>query len=187
MYVQRIGRTISGAVFKSKGDYMIREDEKVYFTEEDKKNIHIKKYTTEELKAKEKQYKKNQNVRRSIFLMILLGAIALSVFFKSLAYPSYLVIAFMIFLIILYENIDRTDIKAVRRNYYFEVLVEEKLETETIIEQTLSPGSNITTFYPIRGRVLENDYYSMFYLEKEEYEKCRVGEKVRITVREEKL
>ena len=120
-------------------------------------------------------------------MMILLGAIALLVFVKSLAYPSYLVIAFMIFLIILYENIDRTDIKAVRRNYYFEVLVEEKLETETIIEQTLSPGSNITTFYPIRGRVLENDYFSMFYLEKEEYEKCRVGEKVRITVREEKL
>ena len=166
---------------------MIREGEKVYFTEEDKKNIYIKKYTAEELKAKEKQYKKNQNVRRSIFLIILLGAIALSVFFKSLTYPSYLVIAFMIFLIILYENIDRTDIKAVRRKYYFEVLVEEKLETETIIEQTLSPGSNITTFYPIRGRVLENDYFSMFYLEKEEYEKCRVGEKVRITVREEKL
>ena len=35
---------------------MIREGEKVYFTEEDKKNIHIKKYTTEELKAKEKQF-----------------------------------------------------------------------------------------------------------------------------------
>ena len=166
---------------------MIREDEKVYFTEEDKKNIYITKYIAEELKAKEKQYKKNQNVRRSIFLTILLGAIGLSVFVKSLVYPSYLVIAFMIFLIILYENIDKTDIKAVRRNYYFEVLVEEKLETETIIEQTLSPGSNITTFYPIRGRVLENDYFSMFYLEKEEYEKCRVGEKVRITVREEKL
>ena len=166
---------------------MIREDEKVYFTEEDKKNIYIMKYIAEELKAKEKQYKKNQNVRRSIFLTILLGAIGLSVFVKSLVYPSYLVIAFMIFLIILYENIDKTDIKAVRRNYYFEVLVEEKLETETIIEQTLSPGSNITTFYPIRGRVLENDYFSMFYLEKEEYEKCRVGEKVRITVREEKL
>ena len=166
---------------------MIREGEKVYFTEEDKKNIYIKKYTAEELKAKEKQYKKNQNVRRSIFFMIFLGAIALSVFVKSLVYPSYLVIAFMIFLIILYENIDRTDIKAVRRNYYFEVLVEEKLEIETIIEQTLSPGSNITTFYPIRGRVLENDYFSMFYLEKEEYEKCRVGETVRITVREEKL
>ena len=59
---------------------MIREGEKVYFTEEDKKNIYIKKYTAEELKAKEKQYKKNQNVRRSIFLIILLGAIALSVF-----------------------------------------------------------------------------------------------------------
>ena len=166
---------------------MIREGEKVYFTEEDKKNIYIKKYTEEELKAKEKQYKKNQNARRSVFFMILLGAIALSVFVKSLAYPSYLVIALMLFLIILYENIDRTDIKAVRRNYYFEVLVEEKLEIETIIEQTLSPGSNITTFYPIRGRVLENDYFSMFYLEKEEYEKCRVGETVRITVREEKL
>ena len=166
---------------------MIREGEKVYFTEEDKKNIHIKKYTEKELKTKEKQYKKNQNVRRSIFLIILLGAIALSVFVKPLKYPSYLVIAFMIFLIVLYEDIARIDIKAVRRKYYFEVLVEDKLETENIIEQTLSPGSHISTFYPIRGRVLENDYISMFYLDKEEYENCQIGENVRISVKDEKL
>ena len=50
---------------------MIREGEKVYFTEEDKKNIHIKKYTTEELKAKEKQYKKNQNARRKYYFEVL--------------------------------------------------------------------------------------------------------------------
>lgn len=166
---------------------MLREGEKVYFTEEDKKNIHIKKYTANELKTKEKQYKKKQNIRRCIFLIILLGAIMLSIFVKSVAYPSYIVIAFMIFLIILYEDIDRTDIKAVRRKYYFEVLVEEKLETENIIEQTFSPGTNITTFYPIQGRVLENNYLSRFYLEKEEYENCQVGENVRITVKGDKL
>lgn len=166
---------------------MIREDEKVYFTEEDKKNIHTKKYTEKELKEKEIQYRKNQNIRRSIFMMILLGAIALSIFVKSLKYPSYLVIVFMIFLIVLYEDIARTDIKAVRRKYYFEVLVEDKLETENIIEQTLSPGSNITIFYPIRGRVLEDDYFSLFYLDKEEYENCQIGEIVKISVKDEKL
>ncbi|MGN0428402.1 MAG: hypothetical protein ACI4F0_11420 [Agathobacter sp.] len=166
---------------------MIREGEEVYFTEEDKKNLYIKKYTAKELKTKEMQYKKKQNKRRSIFLLILVTAILLAIFVKSVAYPSYIVIVFMIFLIVLYEDIDRTDIKAVRRKYYFEVLVEEKFETENIIVQTLSPGTNVSTFYPVRGRVIENDYVSIFYLEREEYEDCRIGETVKISVKGDKL
>lgn len=166
---------------------MIREGEKVQFTEQDKQNIYIKKYTASELKIKEMQYRKRQNNRRCIFLFILVFAIGVSIFVETVKYPSDILAAFMIFLIVLYEYIDRININAVRRKYYIEILVEEKLQVETIIEQTLTPGSSVTTFYPIRGKIKETNYESIFYIEREEYEKADVGDFVRISMRGEKI
>ena len=161
---------------------MIREDDKIYFTEQDKQNIILKNYTKEELKVNEMSFKKKQNTRRVIFFIVLLIIISLLIFIKSIKYLLYIAIVFLIFLIILSEYIDIINIKAVRRKHYFEIIINEKMKKETYLEQTLSPGSKVSTFYPVKGTINGTNYKSIFYINEEQYNK-NIGEKIRITVK----
>ena len=165
---------------------MIRENDRIYFTEQDKQNVIIQKYTVEELKRNEKDFRTKRNRRRVFYLIILFIAIILSILIESIQYPSYIAIGFICFLIVLGEYIDRINIKAVRRKFYIEVLINEKLEIESYIEQTLSPGSKLSYFYPIKGTVSGSNYSSVFYVEKEQYE-ANVGDIIRISVKGDRL
>ena len=90
----------------------------------------------------------------------------------------------MFFLIILYEYIDRINLKAIRRKFYIEIIITEKMKVETVLEQTVNFGSKATMFFPIRGTDVETGYESVFYVEKEQYS-AEVGDKIRISVNSE--
>lgn len=122
---------------------MIRKEDNIFFTDQDKEKLSVKKYTTEELINNEKRFR---NKRRCAFLIFLVADIVLSILFKQIEYPLYIILAFMIFMTVLCEYIDRIDLKVVRRKFYIEILVKEKMKPETVLEQTLSPGSKATIF-----------------------------------------
>lgn len=165
---------------------MVRTENSVSFTDQDKESLSVKKYTAEELINNEREFKRERNKRRCVFLILLLADIVLLIFFKQIDYPLYIILAFMIFITVLYEDIDRTNLKAVRRKFYIEILVKEKMKPETVLEQTLSPGSKATTFFPIKGLDTETGYESIFYVQQEDYD-AKVGDKIRISVKDEKL
>lgn len=165
---------------------MIRKEDSIFFTDQDKEKLSVKKYTTEELINKEKGFRKKRNKRRCAFLIFLVADIVLSILFKRIDYPLYIILAFIIFITVLYEYIDRIDLKAVRRKFYIEILVKEKMKPETVLEQTLSPGSKATIFFPIKGIDMETGYESIFYVEQEQYN-AEVGDKIRIGIQGERL
>lgn len=165
---------------------MIRKEDNIFFTDQDKEKLSVKKYTTEELINNEKKFRNKRNKRRCAFLIFLVADIVLSILFKQIDYPLYIILAFIIFITVLYEYIDRIDLKAVRRKFYIEILVKEKMKPETVLEQTLSPGSKATIFFPIKGIDMETGYESIFYVEQEQYN-AEVGDKIRISIQGERL
>lgn len=165
---------------------MIRKEDSIFFTDQDKEKLSVKKYTTEELINNEKGFKNKRNKRRCAFLIFLVADFVLSILFKQIDYPLYIILAFIIFITVLYEYIDRINLKAVRRKFYIEILVKEKMKPETVLEQTLSPGSKATIFFPIKGIDMETGYESIFYVEQEQYN-AEVGDKIRISIQGERL
>lgn len=165
---------------------MIRKENNIFFTDQDKEKLSVKKYTTEELINKEKGFRKKRNKRRCAFLIFLVADIVLSILFKQIEYPLYIILAFMIFITVLCEYIDRIDLKAVRRKFYIEILVKEKMKPETVLEQTFNWGSTATIFFPIKGINMETGYESIFYVEQEQYN-AEVGDKIRISIQGERL
>ena len=165
---------------------MFRKDDRIFFSEEDKKNVSVKKYTTKELNNNEKQFRKKRNCRRYSFLIIIFADIVLSYLIEKLEYPLYIILAFMIFISILCEYIDRYNLKAIQRKYYIEIEVLEKMEPEVIMEQTLSPGSKATRFFPVKGMDTGTKYESVFYVEQNQYG-ANIGDKIRISIKGEKL
>lgn len=165
---------------------MIREKNVLYFTEEDKKNAIIHKYTDAELKEMETKFRKKSNVRRVILIVLLVTMFFVSNQIESLQYPIYIAISFLIFVALLYEYIDRINIKAVRRKYYIEITIDEKMKIETYLAQTLSPGVCVSNYYPVKGTITGTNYQSVFYVEQAQYN-ADIGEKVRISVKENHL
>ncbi len=166
---------------------MYREKVRIYYTEEDKKNLVVRKYLESELAEIKGQYKKKQNRRRIIYAIIILILILCSFLFESIKYISDLALCFMIFLVFTDESADRTNIKALSCEYYVEVQIEKKLPREAEIEGTATPGSDVTSFFPIEGRDTTSGYRSIFYIEMEQYLDTDVGGIVRISTMREKL
>lgn len=165
---------------------MIRKEDSIFFTDQDKEKLSVKKYTTKELINNEKRFRNKRNKRRCAFLIFLVTDIVLSILFKQIDYPLYIILAFIIFITVLCEYIDRVNLKAVRRKFYIEILIKEKMKPETVLEQTLSPGSKATIFFPIKGIDMETGYESIFYVEQEQYN-AEVGDKIRINIQRERL
>ena len=65
---------------------MIRKEDNIFFTDQDKEKLSVKKYTTEELINKEKGFRKKRNKRRCAFLIFLVADIVLSILFKIIHY-----------------------------------------------------------------------------------------------------
>lgn len=166
---------------------MTRVGSKISFSEEEKENLKVKEYSEIELRDKEIRFREKQKRRRHILLFILIGLIVLSVMLKELKYLLYIGIVVMCFLIILYEYIDWINIKVCQRAFYIEFFVDEKLDVETYIEQTLTPGSDILSFYPVKGRDSTTGYVSIFYINKEQYDRVKKGETARISVKGDQL
>ena len=165
---------------------MIREDDAIFFTDQDKRNLLVRRYTSEELANKERAFRKKRTIRRCILQILVVVDVALMFLFEQLEYSLQIILAFLVFLVTLHEYIDRVNLKAIRREFYVEIEVKEHLKTEVILEQTLSPGSKATTFYSVRGFDTETDYESIFYVSKEQYD-TEVGDRIRISTRFKEL
>lgn len=167
---------------------MQREDDHIFFTEEDKKNIAIKKHTESEMEEKLKVYKKKRNTRRIIYAVIFAILIAATrVEWDWVKYWAYIAICFMIFLMLVYEYVDRIELKALSRGlYYIEVCVEKKLPKEHSLITTLSAGSGFIYFYPVEGTDINSGYRSVFYIEEEQYKEADIGKIVRVGLRGKK-
>jgi len=166
---------------------MERDRCKVFFTYEDKKNLTVKKYESSEVTDKKKIYIKKRNKRRITFVIIIFYLAAMSYLFEMIFFVSSIAMIFMIFLTFLYEGIDRVNMRYLSHLYYVEIRVEKKLPVETCIEGTLTPGSDVTSFYPIEGYDTDSGYRSTFYVERSQYEKFGIGEKIKINIKGDKL
>lgn len=65
-----------------------------------------------------------------------------------------------------------------------EANIEKILPTEAYIEVTLTPGSYVTVFYSVEGRDTTSGYKSIYYIDKEQYDNAKIGEKVRVSFRQ---
>lgn len=166
---------------------MKNEDGKIVYSEEDKKHIVVKQYLASELEKKESQYGRKRNIRRIFFALTFFLLVVISGTFVQIQFACYIALAFMIFLVVLYEVIDRTNKKAILRQCYFEVEIDKVLPTETCVDGTLTPGSDISVFYPVEARDTTSGYKSRIYLDAEQYRTAKVGDVVRISTKEDKL
>ena len=163
------------------------EDGMIVYSEEDKKNLVIRKYLPQELEEKRKQFNKKRNKRRIIFAVIILFFIVLYNAVVSSQYWCALCLIFMVFLVIVCEDSDRTEIKAVLLEYYYEIQIEKLLPTESHMEGTLTPGIDLTTYFPVEGRDTTSGYRGVFYVAQDQYIGASKGEVVRISTIKETL
>jgi hypothetical protein len=166
---------------------MNREKSIISYSESDKKHIVVKKYLDTELDENTRMYKIKRNKRRICFIVILILLVLASLLIKSLQFPLYIALAFMIFLILVYEFVDRINLEAISRKYYFEVQVLKKMPAETCAEGTLTPGTDISVFYPVEARDITSGYMSKFYINKEQYDGATTGSIIRISTKGERL
>ena len=154
---------------------MVREGNMVSFTEEERSSLKVKQYTEAELKENIKHFEQAENKRRYIMLLFLGAFVSLGILFRDLFYLFLLCAIFMAFLLIFYEYVAKINEKAVKRNFYVEIIVCEKLKVEVIVEPNLKLGS-VLSFYPVKGRDPSTGYVGKFYLDtKAQYDAAQKG------------
>ena len=162
---------------------MVRNDKEVFFTEEDKKNLVIREYTAEEIQYNKREYVHKRNKRRIFFLVILLIAITVALTVEESLYITSLVAIATLFISLLYEYIDRVNIKIVSQQYYVEICIECKLPVEIHLVQRFSNNSEVLRFYPVKGHDTISKFKGIFYISEKQYKKLQVGDLARIRVK----
>ncbi len=165
---------------------MVKKNLDVIFSDEDKAGLVVRKYIDTEGKEEIKQYKKRSWTRRIIQLIIMLvlavPAVASEDF--TISYFSIIGIITVAFIFLLTEIMSLKKRKLVYSLFYVEVVVNKILDTEIV---TYSTDGSTMRFYPIEGTDTSSGYSSIFYVQKDEYDKAKCGEKLRIKVKGEKL
>ena len=173
---------------------MIIENGDSKFTEEEKRNLVVREYTSEEI-----QQNKNACVKKStkkcfpLIVLIVLCSIC-SYILPAMSYAVDIVMVIIIFLFILTIIINILNYRIAKRWHYIELVVDKKLpieaESKDAYVELLSPESKdagasddscMIYHYPVEGRDSTSGYASIFYIGKEKYENAEVGEKIRIT------
>lgn len=107
---------------------MYRKNLKMFYSEEDKKHIVVKEYSKLEKEEIQRKHKENRNRRRFVFSIILFSLVMCSFLLEERTqFMTYIAIIFMLFIIILFEFIDRVNKEAISQEYYFEIQVDRKL------------------------------------------------------------
>ena len=153
---------------------MIIENGDSKFTEEEKRNLVVREYTSEEI-----QQNKNACVKKStkkcfpLIVLIVLCSIC-SYILPAMSYAVDIVMVIIIFLFILTIIINILNYRIAKRWHYIELVVESR-------DAGASDDSCMIYHYPVEGRDSTSGYASIFYIGKEKYENAEVGEKIRIT------
>ena len=67
---------------------MIREGKKAVFTDKDRENLSVRKYTDEEVKNNLKEFNRDHNKRRIPLLIVLIILLLIAIFMKSIAFAA---------------------------------------------------------------------------------------------------
>lgn len=165
---------------------MVRENRRVFFTEEDRLNLKVHKYSADEMKQNLMDYRNKNNKRRglciALFLILLIPAIFVNRVGLSYAADIGLFAVFVAFT--LSEILYRLNMGNARLQYYIEIEVMDKLKVETVYENDVTTGAEVFSFYPVRGKDTASGYVCICYVDKEQYKNTAYGEKIRISVKE---
>ncbi len=160
---------------------MIRNKNTLAYTEEDKNNLCVRKYTSDEMAENTKTFNNKRNSVRIKFLisLVILILLRLTLPGEATAFFLNLALIFWIFVACLNERIGRIDSKANSREYYVEIRLIEKLPSET--ENSGSMGNRtVQNFYPVIGEDTTTGFKSKFYISMEDYLEAEVGTSIRI-------
>ena len=155
----------------------------IQFTDSDRENFTVEKYTDEEIKCNSEQFLKKRKKRRCVFLIILMVLVLIRCLAWKIRCVIDIALLFYFFVTIICESGDKTNIKAARRAYYIEAEVVKILPEERHMDGTLTSGSDLSIFYPIVGRDTTIGYESIYYLTQEQYDDAVIGGKVRISLK----
>ncbi len=95
----------------------------IQFTDSDRENFTVKKYTDEEIKCNSEQFLKKRKKRRCVFLIILMVLVLIRCLAWKIRCVIDIALLFYFFVTIICESGDKTNIKAARRAYYIEAEV----------------------------------------------------------------
>ena len=163
---------------------MIREGKKAVFTDKDRENLSVRKYTDEEVKNNLKEFNRDHNKRRIPLLIVLRIMLLIAIFMKSIAFAADIGIVLVCGAIILSEILHRLNRKRIKSRYYIEIIVERKREVETFYETSATTGPESFKYYPVEGRDSMTNYRCICYISKEQYENAVAGQRIRINVGE---
>lgn len=109
-----------------------RKNGKVFFTAEDKQNVNIKNFTTEESKQNLKKYARKSRGRRSVFVIALIVSLFFAVYCNvdSYSFFAYIVVILLAVGCLLSESIYWLNRKNVTCNSYIEIVVDQKKNVE---------------------------------------------------------
>ena len=159
---------------------MIIENGDSKFTEEEKRNLVVREYTSEEIQQNKKAYV-NKSTKKC-FPLIVLCSIC-SYILPAMSYAVDIVMVIIIFLFILTIIINILNYRIAKRWHYIELVVDKKLPIEAESRDAgASDDSCMIYHYPVEGRDSTSGYASIFYVGKEKYENAEVGEKIWINV-----
>lgn len=166
---------------------MIREGKTVVFTEQDRQNLSVRKYTNEEIRDNLKEFNRKNNRIRVPLLLVLVVLLLAAIFAEPIAFAADIGIVLVCAAILILEMIHRLNKKTVKSRYYIEIIVDEKKEIEEYYETSVTTGPQSFKYYPVAGRDSVTNYRCICYISKEEYENIIYGQKIRINVGGERL
>lgn len=166
---------------------MKRQGKTISFTEEDRKNFCVRRYSDLVISENVKRFRASENRRRlrfSALALVMLGCMKL---LPTIKYLLVLCFAVSLFIFLINEYAARININSAKREYFIEFEVIEKLEREIFTEGVLQ-GSPHSSFYPVIGRDITTGYISKIYLDRwEDHVLAKEGNVMRLTIGKEKL
>lgn len=155
---------------------MYIQNGEILWTDDDKNNLSIKKYSDEEVKKIISIHKK-QRVKMRLFMFILLAA---SIINGNIFSIFYIATIFIIIFWLAFEQIWRNENSYIKSKYYIKFEIKEKLELEKTYDIS-HDDENISTYYPIIAIDTTTYYETKIYVDEDIYNK-NIGEIVAIKV-----
>ena len=151
------------------------------FTDEEKRNLTIRKFTKTELKANLKKFRDKQKRRRSVQLFLLVGFAILSIITGHNIRGLFILFFIAIFFLFgIDEHIASMNMKRARYEYYIEFYIVEKLATESYTKHTRHQET--FTLWPVIGKDTTTGYISKFYIDHEQYVMLNIGDRARLRI-----
>jgi len=166
---------------------MIREGNKVFFTEEDRQNLIIKQFSDQEIRKNKREYEKNNRKRIFLPISILMFSVVVFVFSENLEFFAYIGMILATAWIILSETVYIWNRNIVSDGHYIELVVESIRDPETHIGHSATTGSYTDVFYSIVGVDTTSGYKCVYYLHKNEIKNVKCGDTIRTIVERSKL